>query len=111
MAKILEADERGFGILIENDAGLISRELNPNLLTKFNVSNKTIKIITCSKQGGNYYVSCVYSEKYSNKIILVEIQVQNNDDYTKNQVEKYNVTLVPTLIFIDSKDSLSHTFI
>lgn len=41
--------------------------------------------------------------KYSDKITLVEIQVQNNDDYTKKQVEKYNVTLVPTLIFIDSK--------
>lgn len=41
--------------------------------------------------------------KYSNKVTLVEIQVQNNDDYTKKQVEKYNVTLVPTLIFLDSK--------
>jgi len=41
--------------------------------------------------------------KYSDKITLVEIQVQNNDDYTKKQVEKYNVTLVPTLIVIDSK--------
>lgn len=41
--------------------------------------------------------------KYSNKIALVEIQVQNEDAYTKGQVEKYNVTLVPTLIFINSK--------
>lgn len=41
--------------------------------------------------------------KYSNKINLIEIQVQNNDEYTKKQVEKYNVTLVPTLIFINSK--------
>lgn len=40
--------------------------------------------------------------KYSQKINLVEIQVQNNDDYTKKQVEKYNITLVPTLIFLDS---------
>lgn len=41
--------------------------------------------------------------KYSDKITLVEVQVQNNDDYTKKQVEKYNVTLVPTLIVINSK--------
>ncbi|MDD3435844.1 MAG: thioredoxin family protein [Candidatus Gastranaerophilales bacterium] len=41
--------------------------------------------------------------KYSDKITLVEVQVQNNDDFTKKQVEKYNVTLVPTLILIDSK--------
>lgn len=41
--------------------------------------------------------------KYSDKIQLIEVQVQNNDDYTKKQVEKYNITLVPTLIIIDSK--------
>ena len=41
--------------------------------------------------------------KYSGKIDLVEIQVQNNDDYTKKQIEKYNVTLVPTLIMLDAK--------
>jgi len=41
--------------------------------------------------------------KYSSKIVLVEVQVQNNDEYTKKLVEKYNVTLVPTLVFLDSK--------
>lgn len=41
--------------------------------------------------------------KYSNQIELVEVQVQNNDDFTKKQVEKYNITLVPTLILLDSK--------
>ena len=40
--------------------------------------------------------------KYSEKIMLVEVQVQNNDDYTKKQIEKYNVNLVPTLIILDS---------
>ncbi|MFA7658565.1 MAG: thioredoxin domain-containing protein [Candidatus Gastranaerophilaceae bacterium] len=40
---------------------------------------------------------------YSDKITLVEVQVQNEDDYTKKQVQKYDVTLVPTLIFINSK--------
>lgn len=41
--------------------------------------------------------------KYSDKVVLVEVHVQNNDDYTKKQVEKYNVTLVPTLIILDCK--------
>lgn len=41
--------------------------------------------------------------KYSNKINLVEIHVQNDDSYTKKQIEKYNVNLVPTLIWINSK--------
>ncbi|MEI8128087.1 MAG: thioredoxin family protein [bacterium] len=40
---------------------------------------------------------------YSDKIALTEIQVQNEDAYTKKQIEKYNVTLVPTLIIINSK--------
>lgn len=40
---------------------------------------------------------------YSGKITLIEVQVQNEDDYTKRQIQKYNVTLVPTLVFIDSK--------
>lgn len=41
--------------------------------------------------------------KYSSKINLVEIHVQNDDSYTKKQIEKYNVNLVPTLIWINSK--------
>lgn len=41
--------------------------------------------------------------KYSDKITLVEVQVQNNDEYTKKQIEKYNITLVPTIITINSK--------
>jgi len=41
--------------------------------------------------------------KYSNKITLIEVPVQSETDYTKSQVEKYNVTLVPTLVFINAK--------
>lgn len=48
--------------------------------------------------------------KYSNKIMLVEIQVQNSDDYTKKQIEKYNVTLVPTLIILNSKGKKLNKF-
>ena len=46
--------------------------------------------------------------KYSEKIALVKIQVSSNDEYTKKLIEKYNVTLTPTLIILNSKgDKLS----
>lgn len=60
----------------------------------------SLMCLDCKKLGEVFKV--VYP-KYSNKITLTEIQVQNEDDFTKKQVQKYNVTLVPTLIFIDSK--------
>ena len=41
--------------------------------------------------------------KYSGKIVLIEVPVQTESEFTRKQVEKYNVTLVPTLIFITSK--------
>lgn len=41
--------------------------------------------------------------KYSEKVVLIEVPVQNDNDFTKQQIEKHNVTLVPTLIFIDAK--------
>lgn len=41
--------------------------------------------------------------KYSEKIVLVEVPVQAETDYTKKQINKYNVTLVPTMILIDVK--------
>lgn len=41
--------------------------------------------------------------KYEGSITFVEIPVQNDDEYTKGQIEKYNVTLVPTMIFINAK--------
>lgn len=41
--------------------------------------------------------------KYSEKITLTEVQVQNNDKKTQEQIEKYNVSLVPTVILLDKK--------
>lgn len=60
----------------------------------------SLMCLDCKKLGN--VMKEVYP-KYSNKITLVEIQVQNEDAYTKSQVEKYDITLVPTLIFINSK--------
>ena len=40
--------------------------------------------------------------KYENEIVLTEIQVQDKDSFTDDQIQKYNVTLVPTIILLNS---------
>lgn len=40
--------------------------------------------------------------KYEDKIVLTEIQVQDGQDFTNQQIKKHKVTLVPTMIFFDS---------
>lgn len=40
--------------------------------------------------------------KYEEKVVLTEIQVQDGQDFTNQQIKKHNVTLVPTMIFFDS---------
>ena len=41
--------------------------------------------------------------KYKDEIILTEIHVQDGSSFSDDEVKKYNVTLVPTIILIDSK--------
>ena len=41
--------------------------------------------------------------KYKDKIILTEIHVQDKNSFNDEQIKKYNVTLVPTIILINSK--------
>ena len=41
--------------------------------------------------------------KYQDKMVLIEIPVQDGKAFTEEQIKKYNVTLVPTIILIDSK--------
>ena len=41
--------------------------------------------------------------KYNNKIVLTEIQVQDKNSFNKEQIQKYNVTLVPTIILLNSQ--------
>lgn len=41
--------------------------------------------------------------KYEGKIILTEIQVQDQNSFNQEQIKKYNVTLVPTIILLNSK--------
>ena len=40
--------------------------------------------------------------KYENKIILTEIQLQDKNSFNEEQIKKYNVTLVPTIILLNS---------
>ena len=40
---------------------------------------------------------------YGNKITLIEVPVQSETEFTKQQIEKYNVTLVPTMVFLNAK--------
>lgn len=40
--------------------------------------------------------------KYNGKIILTEIQVQDKNSFSEEQIKKYNVTLVPTIILLNS---------
>lgn len=85
-------------ILSKPDASVAKKALTANRpqIIKFT----SLMCLDCKKLGT--VMKEVYP-KYSDKISLVEVQVQNNDDFTKKQVEKYNINLVPTLIFIDSK--------
>ena len=40
--------------------------------------------------------------KYENDIVLTEINVQDGNSFNDEQIEKFNVTLVPTIILLDS---------
>ena len=40
--------------------------------------------------------------KYEGKIVMTEIQVQDKNSFNDDQIKKYNVTLVPTIILLDS---------
>lgn len=39
--------------------------------------------------------------QYEKQIAIIEYDVQNNDTETKAAIKKHNITLVPTVIFID----------
>ena len=41
--------------------------------------------------------------KYQDKITLTEIHVQDQNTFNQEQIKKYNVTLVPTIILKNSK--------
>lgn len=85
-------------ILSKPDASLASKAPTANKpqIIKFT----SLMCLDCKKLGE--VMKEVYP-KYSKKIILTEVHVQDNDANTKKMVEKYNITLVPTMIIINSK--------
>lgn len=85
-------------ILSKPDASFAVKSANANKpqIIKFT----SLMCLDCKKLGN--VMKEVYP-KYSDKINLIEVQVQNNDEFTKKQIEKYNITLVPTIITINSK--------
>ena len=60
----------------------------------------SLMCLDCKKLGK--VMKEVYPD-YSDDITLIEIQVQNNDDYTKEMIDTYNINLVPTIIILDEK--------
>ena len=42
--------------------------------------------------------------KYQDQIVLTEISVQDGKSFTNGQIKKYNITLMPTMIFLDSNN-------
>lgn len=89
-------------ILSKSDASFAKKAANTSNQPRI-IKFTSLMCLDCKKLG--QVIKEVYP-KYSNKIALVEVQVQNEDNYTKQQVEKYNVTLVPTLIFLNSKGKI-----
>ena len=59
--------------------------------------------LDCKKMGE--VVKIVYP-RYKDKIALVEIGVQDNNPYVQNQIKKYNITLVPTIIFVSKNGKI-----
>ena len=41
--------------------------------------------------------------KYEDKIVMTEVHIQDGSSFNDEQIQKYNVTLVPTIILIDSQ--------
>jgi thioredoxin-like negative regulator of GroEL len=86
-------------------AFMVLSSKNEGVAQKVSMNNKpqiikftSLMCLDCKKL--NEVMQKVYP-KYSDKILLTEIQVQNNDDYTNKQIEKYAVSLVPTTIILD----------
>lgn len=79
MSKILQAGETGFGILIEQDAGYISPDLNKELLSE----NKEIKL----EPGKPLYVNCILQKwgvkNKNGRVYPKEVLVPQVEEYRK----------------------------
>lgn len=78
-----------------NTAGIADAKASKPQIIKF-TSSMCLDCQTMNKMMKEVY------PQYKDKIVLTEIPVQDGKAFTNEQIKKYNVTLVPTLIFLDS---------
>ncbi len=45
---------------------------------------------------------------YQDRISIIEYDIENNDKNVNEAIDKYNITLVPTVIFIDKNGNQKH---
>lgn len=77
MSKILQRGDTGFGILIEADAGYVSKDLNPNLLTEgFAIRENEPVLINCILQ--KYGVKNKNGRIYPKEVLIPQV-----DEYQK----------------------------
>lgn len=48
----------------------------------------------------------IVAPKYKNKISILEYDVQENNNEIKDAINSYNITLVPTVIYIDKRGNI-----
>lgn len=59
--------------------------------------------IDCSKQ---IRIFKIVKPKYKDKIDFVDVNAQQEDASTRKLIEKYNVLVVPTIVFLDKNNQL-----
>lgn len=85
---------------------LLNTNENKNIGTIAEASNKPQVIKFTSEmcmdcQTMNQVMKEIFP-KYQGKITLIEIPVQDRNSFNEEQIKKYKVTLVPTIILLDS---------
>lgn len=74
MSKILQAGETGFGILIEQDAGYISHDINPNLINEdFKIKPNEPVLVNCILQ--KWGVRNKNSRTYPKEVLVPQVDV------------------------------------
>lgn len=84
-----------FGLTFNKDTSIVAQASGKPQIIKFT----STMCLECQE------VNRVFKEilpKYEDKITYTEVIVDNRDDMKNNLIKKYNVTLVPTIIMLNS---------
>lgn len=84
-----------FGLTFNKDTSIVAQASGKPQIIKFS----STMCLECQE------VNRVFKEilpKYEDKITYTEVVVDNRDDMKNNLIKKYNVTLVPTIIMLNS---------